>query len=173
MLGWTDLTLRLLIGIITSSSIAGQRAYNKDVARLIRKHIQENPKEYGAQDTTSPEVDDELSGTPEPEEKLASAKSSTSIVSASGRPSGMFRSLVSSVQQNEAMATVLLVSNIALLAFFVIMLLTSGLPGRKVQVVKTVLNEEAERLALQRLLRMENSWKALQTCVDRMVKDSS
>lgn len=72
------------------------------------------------------------------------------------------------------MATLLLLSNFALLTFLLISLLTTGLfRGRKVQVVKNVLNEEAEKLALQRLLRMENSWKGLQACVEQLVKNSS
>lgn len=87
----------------------------------------------------------------------------------------MFRSLVSSVQQSEAMATILLVSNIALVTLLMISMFTSSgmFGGKKVQIMKTVLNEEAEKLALQRLLRMENSWKGLQACVEKMVKDSS
>lgn len=160
-------------GIITSSSIAGQRAYNKDVARLIRKHIHSNPAEFGSQDINAPEADDELSSTPEDAGDSFKAEGNTNP-SASGRPTGMFRSLVATVQESEGMATLLLVSNIALLLFFVISLFTSGLPGRKkVQIAKTVLSEEAEKLALQRLLRIENSWKGFQQCVEAMVKDAA
>lgn len=139
---------------------------------MIRKYIQSNPVEFGSQDTTAPEADDELSADPEPDENPT--KSPLHATAASGRPTGTFRGLVATVQQSEGMATLLLVSNLALLLLFVISLCISGLPGRKqVQVAKTVLSEEAEKLALQRLLRMENSWKVFQQCVEKMVKDAT
>lgn len=139
---------------------------------MIRKHIQSNPAEFGSQDTTAPEADDELTAAPEAGENASKAQLNNTS-SAPGRPTGTFRSLVATIQQSEGMATLLLVSNIALLLFFVISLFTSGLSGRKkVQIAKTVLSEEAEKLALQRLLRIENSWKGLQQCVEKMVKDT-
>lgn len=139
---------------------------------MIRQHIQSNPAEFGSQDTTAPEADDELSAPPDTE--ADSSKGGISTSSAHGRPTGMFRSIIATIQQSEGMATVLLVSNIALLLFFVISLFTSGLPGsKKVEITKTVLSEEAEKLALQRLLRMEDSWKGLQQCVQKMVNDAA
>lgn len=175
---WTGRSM--VKGIITSSSIAGQRAYNKDVARLIRKHIQSNPAEFGSHDTTAPEADDELSAQPEPAETVSSSSSkagSSLDGTASGRPTSMFRSLVTTIQQSEAMATVLLVSNIALIFFFIISLFTpsGGLMGgkRRVEVVKTVLSDEAEKLALQRLMTIEQSWKGFQQCVEKMIKEGN
>lgn len=138
---------------------------------MIRKHIQSNPTEFGSHDTTAPEADDELTAPPEPDENAPKAPLSTT--SAPGRPTGPFRSIITTIQQSEGMATVLLVSNIALLVFFVISLLSSGLPGRnKVQVAKTVLSEKAEKLALQRLLKLETSWKGFQKCVEKMIQDA-
>jgi len=49
----------------------------------------------------------------------------------------------------------------------------SGGSGPKVQITKTVLSEEAEKLALQRLLKLENAWAAFQQSVDKLVRDSS
>lgn len=142
------------------------------MARLIRKHIQSNPAEFGSHDTNAPEADDELSSPPEPEKDSATTGHDAS--SASGRPTGMFRSLVGTVQQSEGMATILLVSNITLILFVLISLLTSGLSGgKKVQIAKTVLSEEAEKLALQRLLRVEGSWKGFQQCVEKLVNDAT
>jgi len=96
--------------------------------------------------------------------------------SAAGRPTGMFRSLVGSLQQSEGATTLLLASNILVLLFFLIQLFRSGFSSgsaKKVHITKTVLSEQAEKLALQRLLKLESAWAGFQQCVDRMVNESS
>ena len=106
---------------MTSASIAGQRTYNKELARHIRKHIQAHPAEFGSNDINAPEADDEI-GT----------EATATTVNENGKgeappptdPLGIIGSMFSSSHQ--AVGFLVVANVILLLVIFLMLIFGSG-----------------------------------------------
>lgn len=174
-------------GIITSASIAGQRDYNKELAKTIRAHIKAHPDEFASGDVNAPEADDEIHANddekaenegvappPSPNEAgvLAGEDSGSSFLSRLFTFGSTSRG---KVQTGNYAVEVLALSNLVLLVILFTMWITGngGVATRRVKVNKIVMSASAEVDALQRLQEMEERWKAFSTCIELLGRSSS
>jgi len=147
----------MIKGIVTSASIAGQRSYNKDLAKHIRKHIQAHPAEFGSGDVNAPEADDEI-GT-----EATAGEVGKSEQPPPTDPLGMIGSMFSG---SHMAVGFLVVANLALLLVVLLMLIFGG-RGKTVKLPpRQTLSEQAEVEALQRLRQLEMSWAEFRKAVD-------
>lgn len=152
-------------GIVTSASIAGQRSYNKELARHIRKHIQAHPAEFGSTDINAPEADDEI-GT-EATAQGAAEKSE------SPPPSDALAIIGSMFSGSQATVGLLVVANVMLmLAVTLLLIFGAGSKPPKLP-PRQVLSEQAEADALQRLRQLESSWADFRRAMDILSSGST
>lgn len=160
----------MIKGIVTSASIAGQREYNKQLAKSVRRHIAAHPSEFGSDDINAPEADDEL-GTDAPvsDDAAASDGSDAKMLENSTQGLGPLGPLVSTVgrtlRSRDLAITILALSNVVLLF---VLLFGELRGGSTVKVTKTLLSPEKEVDALQRLQSMEMAWGEFRKCVDAL-----